>query len=151
MMTDSIVKAANIAATNMFKRKPLWLAVRVKRRSLVAFAEDCILCSGLLGGVLFPSLVSVDRETLEKFIEEHDHYMFVDVEVFRCEAHMYSADGTLHIVPNTNTQFIAPEDGSYDIAIYNELETPLFTVDIGFMRIGAEFSTLELTLELCGV
>lgn len=78
---------ATTALIDWLTDKSLWLVARSRER-VDATAEDCALCAGLRGAIMFPELASISQETLTEAVDEHEHYKLVDVEVFRVRAHM---------------------------------------------------------------
>lgn len=120
----------------------LWLVMLTKERA-GATVEDCVLCGGLVGGIMFPHLASISRETLIEAVDEHEHYKFVDVEVCRVKAHVENAADCVRVVPDDDREFCASRAGFYRIAVYNDL-VMLLSVDVGALTVGSTLSTLTV-------
>lgn len=119
--------------------------VMLKQVHVDSSLEDCQLCGALQGGVLFPDLVSLDRETLLAAQADHAHWKYGEVEVFRTPAHIGDWEHGVRIIPDDDQPFEVQEQGMYRIGIYQGT-TAVGWVDLPPMTAGSTLSTMAVKL-----
>lgn len=137
---------AEAALKAQLMRDDLTLAVS-KQEFTEASREDCMLCSGLEGGLLHPALTSVNYVDLAGFVEQHRHYREVYVELLRIPAHAEVTEDSLLFLPDDDVAFTAPLDGVYRTTVYSN-DVELLWVLLGAMCEGWQVSTLAIDIDM---
>lgn len=145
MWDNQLAETFSKAVVTTISDRARWL-VALERESVDATVEECFLCSGLVGALVVPGMSTVSQEAVAETIDEHRHYKWAYVELFRLPAHAERGAGGTRIVPEMDQALIARRSGYYRVALHDGENNELMWLDIGPMSGGSRLSSMVMVI-----